>query len=433
MSILSVDQIQPIGSGTTITLNATEVKTGTEITVGTGASIFSPAGNTLTLGTNNVERIRIKNDGKIGIGTNNPARHFHLHVDSSIANYQSFTNSTTGATTDDGFLLGISSTEQGIIWNYENTSLRIGTNNTERLTISSDGKVGINITDNTTDLHVRNSVSVGNASFKMGGSSSNTSGLQINYSNSGYTSTIIKQNYRASNAGALMEFDSGYFVFKTGTGGDERLRIGSSGQIGLGGANYGNSGEVLTSQGGSSAPTWATPSGAGAGVNGTQITPNNSTDRYQFTIPTTATRIVIRVFELQGASNSYPYIRVRNSGGEISSGYKNVDGYIYFSNNNTTFYTRTDRFELGTQNWASTAYHWTGFAELNLVHKTGSSNVWYFHKELNEFKSSYWSGNGLFFKGSGMVDCGSNPLTGIDVINSSGNFGSGGLRVDYYY
>ena len=69
MSILSVDQISPIGSGTTITLNATEVKTGTEITVGTGASIFSPAGNTLTFGTNNVERIRIKNDGKVGIAT----------------------------------------------------------------------------------------------------------------------------------------------------------------------------------------------------------------------------------------------------------------------------------------------------------------------------------------------------------------------------
>ena len=69
MSILSVDQISPIGSGTTITLNATEIKTGTEITVGTGASIFSPAGNTLTFGTNNVERIRIKNDGKVGIAT----------------------------------------------------------------------------------------------------------------------------------------------------------------------------------------------------------------------------------------------------------------------------------------------------------------------------------------------------------------------------
>ena len=71
MSILSVDQISPIGSGTTITLNATEIKTGTEITVGTGASIFSPAGNTLTLGTNSTERLRITNAGALGLsGTN---------------------------------------------------------------------------------------------------------------------------------------------------------------------------------------------------------------------------------------------------------------------------------------------------------------------------------------------------------------------------
>ena len=41
----------------------------------------------------------------------------------------------------------------------------------------------------------------------------------------------------------------------------ERLRIASNGAIGLGGANYGSSGQVLTSQGSSSAPTWATPSG----------------------------------------------------------------------------------------------------------------------------------------------------------------------------
>jgi hypothetical protein len=113
--------------------------------------------------------------------------------------------------------------------------LTLHSNNTvERLRISSDGKVGINITDNTTDLHVRNSVSVGDASFKMGGSNSNASGLQINYSNSSNTSTIIKQNYRATSASALMEFDSGYFTFKTGTGGDERLRITSGGNVGIG-------------------------------------------------------------------------------------------------------------------------------------------------------------------------------------------------------
>ena len=44
-----------------------------------------------------------------------------------------------------------------------------------------------------------------------------------------------------------------------GTNGSERMRIGSAGQIGIGGANYGTSGQVLTSSGSSSAPSWQTP------------------------------------------------------------------------------------------------------------------------------------------------------------------------------
>ena len=41
----------------------------------------------------------------------------------------------------------------------------------------------------------------------------------------------------------------------------EKLRIGPVGQIGIGGANYGTSGQVLTSQGNSTIVQWATPSG----------------------------------------------------------------------------------------------------------------------------------------------------------------------------
>ena len=43
------------------------------------------------------------------------------------------------------------------------------------------------------------------------------------------------------------------------TNGSERLRINSAGSWGIG-SNFGTSGQVLTSQGNSSAPTWATPS-----------------------------------------------------------------------------------------------------------------------------------------------------------------------------
>jgi microcystin-dependent protein len=41
------------------------------------------------------------------------------------------------------------------------------------------------------------------------------------------------------------------------TGGSERMRVDTSGQIGIGGANYGTAGQVLTSGGPSAAPSWA--------------------------------------------------------------------------------------------------------------------------------------------------------------------------------
>ena len=44
---------------------------------------------------------------------------------------------------------------------------------------------------------------------------------------------------------------------KMTTEGGERVRVGPAGQIGLGGANYGTSGQVITSAGSGSAPSWA--------------------------------------------------------------------------------------------------------------------------------------------------------------------------------
>jgi len=61
-------------------------------------------------------------------------------------------------------------------------------------------------------------------------------------------------------------------AFYTNAGGGaatEKIRIGSAGQIGIGGANYGTSGQVLTSQGSGSAVQWASPSTSTDTTNGT--------------------------------------------------------------------------------------------------------------------------------------------------------------------
>ena len=55
------------------------------------------------------------------------------------------------------------------------------------------------------------------------------------------------------------------------TNSTERIRIGTSGQIGLGGANYGTSGQVITSNGSAAAPTWQTISSSQWTTTGSDI------------------------------------------------------------------------------------------------------------------------------------------------------------------
>jgi len=211
MSILSVDQIQPIGSGTTITLNATEVKTGTEITVGTGASIFSPAGNTLVLGTNNVERLRITNDGTYTVQTGGSER---LRIDSS-GRLLVGTNSSSSS---------VRAVFQGYSGGGDNFQARVQFQ-----------------TNQATDLASGNHLA--NLLFT---NASNSVGAQI--------------DVKADAAWGTNDYPA-RIEFKTTADGanspTERLRIGSAGQIGIAGANYGTAGQVLTSQGSGSAVTWS--------------------------------------------------------------------------------------------------------------------------------------------------------------------------------
>ena len=67
-----------------------------------------------------------------------------------------------------------------------------------------------------------------------------------------------------SGSGAYVGSKSNHpLMFFTNDTGNERLRIGTAGQIGIAGANYGSAGQVLTSQGASSAVQWATPAAGG--------------------------------------------------------------------------------------------------------------------------------------------------------------------------
>ena len=96
-----------------------------------------------------------------------------------------------------------------------------------------------------------------------------TNGSLIDFELNG---TLVGEVYtQDANTFAQQAVGARALAFRTNS--TERLRIGSAGQIGLSGANYGTSGQVLTSNGGSSAPTWQDASGGG-NIDGTTINPS---------------------------------------------------------------------------------------------------------------------------------------------------------------
>ena len=254
MSILSVDQISPIGSGTTITLNATEVKTGTEITVGPGASIFSPAGNTLTFGTNNEERIRIKNNGSVLIGDTNDGNAFSGGQSIVIGNTNSGTR--TGVTLvsandqdggiyfSDGTSSGNANVQGQIVYNHSSSYFSFYTAASERLRINSGGQVLIGTATapayTNRRLTVYDSTNSGTCSLEIRGSSSGDSRLYFTSSTTAGQLGAYAGKVYYSHADNVMAFY---------TAGAERLKIASNGNLILN-ATTGGSVALLKAGGG---------------------------------------------------------------------------------------------------------------------------------------------------------------------------------------
>jgi hypothetical protein len=85
-------------------------------------------------------------DGKLGVGTLTP--NFLIHINGSGANsYMQFTSATTGTTSSDGLLIGTGDSGDAVFLNRENTNMQFYTNNTERMRITSGGRVGIGTTN----------------------------------------------------------------------------------------------------------------------------------------------------------------------------------------------------------------------------------------------------------------------------------------------
>ena len=128
----------------------------------------------------------------------------------------------------------------------------------------TSGSVGINTVSGNEKLDVFGAIRVSGSSAEF---NAGLQGALVDYDLVGNAARFGHVNGASGSAKPVV------FV----SGGTERLRIGSAGQLGIGGAIYGSSGQVLTSQGSGSAVQWATPS---SGLSHTQqwyLTANGNT------------------------------------------------------------------------------------------------------------------------------------------------------------
>jgi hypothetical protein len=198
--------------------------------------MFWPGTNTIGFSTAGSERMRIDSSGNVGIGTSAPDAKLDVSAGTGsgatgVAGLNTLTVQNSGAagiailTTNSVFgSIAFGDPENGAIgrirYNHSDDSMLFQTNAAERMRITSAGNVGIGTTSPTADL------SVGSITTSSGDVHLRTSktAVELTPSNSDAGGMDINVGFVAGGQGPL----------KFSIGGTERMRIDSSGNLGLG-------------------------------------------------------------------------------------------------------------------------------------------------------------------------------------------------------
>ena len=190
--------------------------------------------------------------------------------------------------------------------------------------------------------------------------------------------------------------------------GTERLRIDESGAFGLSGANYGTSGQVLTSQGSGSAPQWASVNQIYR-INETSL--SGTTGATLTGIDSDALWISVVFSSISTTANSAAVIQLTNSAGTpTTSGYDSRGSYL---NTGTGTYNSSSGFCLHNADASLTIKgYWSLFRQ--------ASGIWVGGGSGKSGASTYvWAGN----MGGGPT------IGGIRISVPSGTFDDGSFAV----
>ena len=176
----------------------------------------------IVFGTNNISRMTIHENGRVGIGTTNPQASLHVYQNAGVSGLL-LNNSYNGSGFLDGLFLGSGQSSSSIL-NRENNILFLGTNNTNIATLHPDGKfgIGLNGLPASSDLHIHKQ-DFADTELRLTNipsGSSATDGFTLSMKNSGE----LEMNYRESQK----------VVFQTNTSATPELVLHTNGNMGLG-------------------------------------------------------------------------------------------------------------------------------------------------------------------------------------------------------
>ena len=169
MGILNVDNLRGVGSGTSVTclsnrlettnINASGIITATSFTIDdwivhagdTNTKFGFPDADIFTIETNGAERLRIKSDGSVGIGTATPSAELDVYGNGTVAQFRGTGGSCFIGLTDEDAGAGI-----GFIGSDNGALLfqTAGSGYSTKLNIASDGKISAGTVQTTHTLGI---------------------------------------------------------------------------------------------------------------------------------------------------------------------------------------------------------------------------------------------------------------------------------------